>query len=181
MTQLGETTFYELHKGMQKENMDFLYKGQLNTAVVDALLGILKRKVQDLGVEYILAKRIYNIAVECLENMCQHGDTEVEVDSIFLIGNEKGTFYVATGNLVSDDTVGKLTGLLGKINDVDREGLKELYRDRLSDTSEGLSNNAGMGLIDIALKANGKIEYRFNDHPKGKQFFSMQVIINMAG
>ena len=66
------------------------------------LLDIVKKKFSEFKIDYSLQKRIYNIAVECLENVRDHGLSGGYKDSIFLIGKLDGVFLIGTGNIINN-------------------------------------------------------------------------------
>ena len=138
-----------------------------------------KNKFNEFKIDYSLQKRIYNIAVECLENVSDHGVSGSDIDSIFLIGKVDGVFIIGTGNIINNNVTNSLESSLNKINTLDREGLKLIYKEKMTEQLGSDSNDAGLGLIDIALKANNKLDYQINPVNAGQDFFSFQVKINL--
>ena len=62
---------------------------------------------------------------------------------------------------------------------MDRDGLKSIYKETMTEQLESDSNDVGLGLIDIALKAKNKIDYKINPVNDDQNFFSFQVKINL--
>ena len=158
--------------------MEFLYKGNITVDVVNILLEIVKNKFSEFKIDYSLQKRIYNIAVECLENVSDYGVFGSDIDSIFLIGKVDGVFFIGTGNIINKNVTNSLESSLNKINALDREGLKLTYKETIAQQLGSDSNDVGLGLIDIALKANNKIDYQIKPVNDTQDFFSFQVKIN---
>ena len=178
MEEFDNQSLFNLHRSIIEEHMDFLYKGNITTDVVNILLEIVKKKFSEFKIDYSLQKRIYNIAVECLENVCDHGLSGGDIDSIFLIGKLDGIFFIGTGNIINKDVTNSLESSLNKINALDREGLKLIYKETIAQQLESDSNDVGLGLIDIALKANNKIDYQIKPVNDTQDFSSFQVKIN---
>ncbi len=177
---MDNNSLFHLHQSVQEEKMEFLYKGVVNEDVVNAILEIIKKKFQELEIEYSLRKKIYNIAVECLENINDHRADGEESDSIFVIGKQEEVFYIGTGNFIDSYVSTTLSRGLEKINSLDREGLKILYKQKIKNEVNNNSNDAGIGLIDIAIKANSKLEYRINPFDDDRDFFALNVKIKLA-
>ena len=178
MEEFDNQSLFNLHRSIIEEHMDFLYKGNITTDVVNIFLEIVKKKFSEFKIDYSLQKRIYNIAVECLENVCDHGLSGGDIDSIFLIGKLDGIFFIGTGNIINKDVTNSLESSLNKINALDREGLKLIYKDTIAQQLGSDSNDVGLGLIDIALKAKNKIDYQIKPVNDTQDFFSFQVKIN---
>jgi len=178
MGEFDNKSLFSLHRSVVEEHMEFLYKGHITSDVVNVLLEIVKKKFQEFKIEYSLRKKIYNIAVECLENISDHGVSSSGRDSIFIIGKLEGLFFIGTGNIIQKSITDKLENSLDKINGLDRDGLKMLYKATISEQLDSDSNDVGLGLIDIALKANNKIEYQIKPVNEDQDFFSFQVKIN---
>ena len=179
MEEFDNQSLFNLHRSIIEDHMEFLYKGDITVDVVNILLEIVKNKFSEFNIDYSLQKRIYNIAVECLENVCDHGLSGGDIDSIFLIGKLDGVFLIATGNIINKNVTNSLESSLNKINALDRVGLKLIYKETIAQQLESDSNDVGLGLIDIALKANNKIDYQIKPVNDNQDFFSFQVKINL--
>ena len=55
--------------------------------------------------------------------------------------------------------------------------LKIFYKEKLKSKPDMSSNNAGLGLIEMARKASKPIEYRIDDADEKISFFSIKAII----
>ena len=56
-----------------------------------------------------------------------------------------------------------MEGQLNKVNSLNRDELKELYRQVMDTEQFSSKGGAGFGLIDIARKSGEKIDFSFND------------------
>ena len=74
--------------------------------------------------------------------------------------------------------VEKLDQRLKKINSLDKEDLRDYYREVLGNGSVSNKGTAGLGMIDIARKSGNKLEYEFLDIDEEFSFFSLNVKIN---
>lgn len=175
---LDNVSLFNIHQSVVKEHMEFLYKGQINDEIINVLLEIIKKKFADLKIDYSLRKKIYNIGVECLENIRDHGIGNTSHDSIFIIGSTGKEFFIGTGNVVNKMISKGISEKLEKINNLDKEGLKNLYKSVLNDEVNSNDNDVGLGLIDIAMKANSKINHQLRSVSDEHDFLSFQVKIN---
>ena len=171
---------YDTHQLMDVKSVRLSFSGEFSPDLISVLLLMAKNTIGGRPV----MKKIYNIMIECLENITKHafiseGDT---FPAIFVLGKDNDFYYLATGNKIIQDEIPILQGRLEKVNGLDRVGLKNWYNDILTD-DEGLSQNggAGLGIIDMALKSKHKFEYSFHKIDVDHSFFTLKVKINTAG
>jgi hypothetical protein len=97
--------------------------------------------------------------------------------AILVIANVEGSYVVSSGNVILKEDSGPLASRLDEINGLDRDGLKRLYKERLRAEREPDAMGAGVGLIDMARRARGKLEYSFVPLDDGHDFFSLNVTV----
>lgn len=157
------------------------FKGEVTADLLDSLLKVLETKLNHINEEPKTKKKVYNVLVECLQNLYHHNDIPNDEIAdknytIFLIGlNDNGSYKIITGNYISEKGVMALRTKIDMINSLSKDDLKQLYLDTLNNESFSDKGGGGLGIIDIARKSGNKIEYQFVNAEKGRQFFSMIV------
>ena len=73
--------------------------------------------------------------------------------------------------------MGENIGQAGFKENIDKKGLKKLYKKRLRADIKKDSGGAGLGLIEMARKATEKIDYNFINKENGYYFYTLTVII----
>ena len=76
----------------------------------------------------------------------------------------------------------KIKETIDELNSLDKEKMRQKYRSALLQSVDENSKNlngAGIGLIDMALKSENKLEYQFRDASNGIFFFTLIVKVNM--
>ena len=68
-------------------------------------------------------------------------------------------------------TLEELTEMLDHINSLDKDGLKELYKNQMKEGRLSEKGGAGLGFIDIARKTGNKLEFHFLPIDEGSSFF----------
>ncbi len=109
-------------------------------------------------------RRIYHVLIETLQNMTRHSDEfteEIVGKGLFLIGKKLDTYYVITSNRISTDKREKLETMLNIVNGATRAELKEMYRKQIKEGKLSTKGGAGLGLIDMARKTTGKLDFEF--------------------
>ena len=100
--------------------------------------------------------------------------------AIFLIGNEESRYSIMSGNPVRKENVPALTKSLEKINSLDKEGLKDLYKDIIKNTTISEKGGAGLGFVDMARKSGEKLEWSFIEMNDEFSFFCLKVNIGRS-
>ena len=168
------------HKNIIDDNINLLYQGEFSQESLLNLLSMTEGNIGDGIRNELLKKRIFNIIVELLQNIYNHGeklDGESDKKGIFIIGERNGKYFVAAGNPVLNDKVKNLKEHMDKINRSDTEQLSSLYNQVIAEegTSGGHSN--GLGLMDMKLKSQRNLAYEFTPINDKFAFYSIHVTI----
>ena len=101
--------------------------------------------------------------------------------AIFMIGKHNESYIITSGNPIKNDHIDSLKSRLDKINSLDKEGLKSLYKDIIKSGS-GLTDKggAGLGFVDMARKSGQKLEYEFESLGDNLSFFSLKTTVPRA-
>lgn len=100
--------------------------------------------------------------------------------AIVVIGYAEGGLVVSSGNAILKSDVAELVERLERINALDKEGLRKYYKECLRKDRTPDSQGAGVGLIDLARRARGSLEYSFQPLDGDCDFFSLAVTVQGA-
>jgi len=174
---------YGIHHKMLDEKVLLAYKGDFNHGIVNILLTNAKSQMEGLGLELATRKKLYNIMVECLENINRYaGEGTFENDllknfPLFLLGMSESGYYVTIGNLIRGEDKELLKIQLDDVSKLSQSELKEKYRDVIMDAKITEGGGAGLGIIDMAIKSENRLEYTFNDVKDDISFFILEIKI----
>ncbi|OFX67041.1 MAG: hypothetical protein A2X12_02770 [Bacteroidetes bacterium GWE2_29_8] len=172
---------YKLHEGMMSKNLKLIYEGDFSQDILKAVLSMTEKQLESIGEDGKIKKKVFNIMVECLQNICKHTeDNKIKINhksAIFMVGFENEEYFICTGNPIKQENVELLKMKLAEINNLDKEGLKALYMEVVSRGAISDRGGAGLGLIDIARKSGKKLEYSFEEMEKDYLFFSLLIRI----
>jgi len=174
---------YELHKTMLAKNLILVYEGEFTQEITKSVLSMAERNMDSMGEESSIKRKVFNVMVECLQNIVKHGEdynplNEKKQTAIFMIGKLDDEYVITSGNPVKNDVVGLLTEKLDQINSLDKEGLKALYKDIIKGTEISEKGGAGLGFVDMARKSGQKLEYDFTQINDEHSFFSLKTTIS---
>ncbi len=171
---------YDIHKIMSNKNLILVYEGEFTQDITKSVLTMAERNLDSLGEEVNTKKKVFNVMVECLQNICKHSDIVVsdeERGAVFMIGKEEEFYVIMSGNFIKQDQVEGLEGKLHHINTLDKDGLKNLYRDLIKNSEISEKGGAGLGFVDIARKSGQKLEYNFEPVNDQYSFFAFKTKI----
>ncbi|HAX92881.1 MAG TPA: hypothetical protein DCY25_02850 [Bacteroidales bacterium] len=88
---------------------------------------------------------------------------------------EDGRFVLTTGNLIPGPMTGELKQKIDDINSFSQDELKTLFYASLSAQSIETDSTGNMGLISMARKSGGKLEYQFKKVNEEYSYFILTV------
>lgn len=179
---------YEFHNEMLANKFTLVYEGEITHQITKAFTSLAENKMDSYSEDASMKKKVFHVMVECLQNLSKHAEETVAEDGtnfagngIFIVGrldDENQGYQILTGNAVEKTKVIELKALLEKINQLDKEGLKELFKKQMREGSLSEKGGAGLGLIDIARKTGEKLEYNFIDIDDNNSFFLLRTRIS---
>jgi hypothetical protein len=173
---------YDLHNSLLKHKIILVYEGEFTQEITKSVLSMAEKNMETLNEDTSIKKKVFNVMVECLQNICKHSEefspeNTMFNTAVFTIGKENNEYRIATGNVIYNDRVEKLKNKIDNINGLDKEGLKELYKNALSASELSEKGGAGLGFIDMARKSGQKLDYTFIKIDDQISFFSFQTKI----
>jgi hypothetical protein len=172
---------YDLHQTMLAQSLILVYEGEFTQEITKSVLAMAERNLDSTGEESGIKRKVFNIMVECLQNVVKHSDeVEPNQSAIFMIGRQQEEYIIMSGNPMKKENVDSLKERLDKINSLDKDGLKNLYRDIIKNTRISDKGGAGLGFIDMARKSGRKLEYDFYDLDEKCSFFCLRSTIGRA-
>jgi len=157
------------------------FKGEMSTELLTSILQIIENKLDRFGEPPRIKKRMFNIMVECLQNLHHHLSRpdvtrDKEIPSVIIMVAKNVTGYsIITGNFIEENEVDQLKGRLEEINGMTKEEIKAMYKTVLANGKMSEKGGGGLGMIDIARKSGEKLDFGFIPFDNNKSFFSLNV------
>ena len=173
---------YDLHQTMLAKNLILVYEGEFTQEITKSVLAMAERNMDSFGEESSIKRKVFNVMVECLQNIVKHSeenqDAEKKNTAIFMIGKQDDEYIITSGNPVKSQNVEILKEKLDKINSLDKDGLKALYKDIIKNSDISEKGGAGLGFVDMARKSGRKLEFDFQKLDDNFSFFSLKTTIS---
>ncbi len=178
---------FDLYKALKEEGVVFCFCGPTSQAVVEGIGETLRQRMELEGVGTSVINRVFSVFIEQIHNILHYSSEKIPEDGnvddelrfgIVLVGRNGRNFYVRCGNFVSKSRVKPLSELLERLQGLDKDQLKALYKERRrSAEPDDDSKGAGLGFIEMARKASEPLKFGFTAVDDDRSFFSITTII----
>lgn len=170
------------YKNVHDNNIILLYKGVLTFDLLSTLISTAEKRINDFETERRTQKKFYSILTESLQNMHYHVEkandvvTEFNTDTVLImIIAKKRHFLITTCNYVSVSQVAKLREKIDMVNSLDKEDLRAMYAESLSNNEFSDKNTAGLGLLEISRKAEYPLKYSIERVDDQYSYFNLEI------
>ena len=182
------TSTFDLYNLMERDNVLLAFKGTVTSELLSSVFQIMESKMDDLNDSPATKKKVFNVLVECLQNLYHHID-DFDKENVILdsTGDKKSAIFsilrnddsnnIVTGNFIFPKNVDEITKKINYINSLNRDELKAYYKEVLNNGKLSEKGGGGLGLIDIAKKSRNKLQYSFREIDDDYSFFTLTVKI----
>lgn len=170
---------------LKKNQILISFSGKFSQTLIEELGEAVKKYLET---EDMPKKEIYNvfsIFIEQTQNIRNYSVTKTNSicyerilhSGIVTIGREANGYYICSGNIIEGTDIKPLIAIIEDLAGLNKEDLKKRYKEKLKEELPPDSKSAGLGLIDIARKANYPIEYSITEVDQDLYFFSLKAIV----
>jgi len=171
-----------LRKRLSDEHLMFAYRGEVTGDNSAGLLTLLEREMEYSDFSLLGRKRLFMFVLENLQNITRHGvSRREEITSLVVYNKTADGYTVSTGNALKKSEVKGLRSNLEKINSLDPDMIREVYRTMLQDSSIGHKGGAGLGLMEMARKTGNKLDYDFLPIDDKYSYFILSKTVDAGG
>jgi hypothetical protein len=175
----------EYGKLLTEHNISIIYNGPLWSEGIDGLAEFLQKRLDMDDMPLSESQAVFSVFVEQMNNMLmysaekeKHERPEAASSGIFVLGSVDKSYYVQTGNVIKNSSVGLLKERIDHLNTLDKKELRQFYKEQMKNENDNPeSRGAGLGLTEIARRATSKIEYEFLPYGEDTSYFTMYVTI----
>jgi len=169
-----------------------IYNGPIWSSDIDNLAGLVTNHLdEDLSLS--MSQAVFSVFVEQINNMMMYSaDKKSRVVSdgqvletskgIFVLSFHDGSYFIQTGNLVSDSNATILKNRIDYLNTLNKKELRQYYKERMkSENDNPESKGGGLGLIEIARRSSSPIKYELEPCEGGLKYFTTYIVICQKG
>lgn len=167
---------------MMEGNLMFVYRGIVTNENSEALLMLLEKDMEQSDFGFLGRKRLFMFVLESLQNVSRHSSKQKHGEMSLVVYSKKDSGYtVTTANVIHKDDASGLKNQLDLLNSLDADGIRDLYRQKLSTTDFSEKGGAGLGLIEMAKKTGNKLDYDFIELDKEHLYFVLSKSVDSGG
>jgi hypothetical protein len=169
---LETSTLIEYKEEINSQELLVRFEGEITEAEVSNILQSVENRLESEDENPKKLRKVYNILVEALQNLYHHTDkypdkalgNGTKVKSVaFYLSRQDDEYFILAANYITLENIAPLQTKLEKINSLDKDGLRDYYKEVLDNGQYSVHGGGGLGMIDIARKSGNKLEYSFQD------------------
>lgn len=180
-----ENTIYELQKKLKKSNIEFIFSGVFSQGLIEELGAALKQRLQHQQVAKSKISSAFFTFVEQTQNIKQYEVSKENTEDfpyiagsgIVAISRLDTGYCINSGNVIAKGDIEALKKKLDELAGMTEEQLNSYYREMSRREIDMRNGRAGLGLIQIARKAAGKIQYEFEEIDDRYSYYILNVMV----
>ncbi len=175
-----EFDLFNYYNQVKGHNILISFKGALSQEILVEMGDFIRNKITiDKKI-----KKIFAVFIELAQNI-MHYSAEREISGnksygvgiiTFLEGYDNYTIY--SGNLIDKEKSSILREKIMSINSMTDEEKKNKYNEQIRKPADESNKGAGLGLLEIARKSAGKIDFCIDDYNDKHSFLVLSVKIS---
>jgi hypothetical protein len=175
---------YSFYKSMKDQEIKLVYEGEITHQITKAFTSLTETNMEMEEESNLIQKKVFHVMVECLQNVGKHadcitnGENRKDGRGVFMLSKNDVKYTITTGNILLKSKISEMTDILEKINSLDRDGLKQLYKQQIKEGRLSTKGGAGLGFIDIAKKTGNPLDYSFISINDDYSFFIISSTIS---
>ncbi|MGD9976470.1 MAG: SiaB family protein kinase [Bacteroidales bacterium] len=163
---------------MGKNEVLISHYGPLSYEEIGYLLNKMTAILDRYAFGITIKKKVYAAMVESLENIYKHqdlieGNTNYLPKFTLLLDNRFINLSVSNSLLKTKTTL--LKERIDKVNLLDKNGLREYYKEIILSGNVSQKGGAGLGIVNIAKVTENKLEYTFEEVESKYSYFTLNI------
>lgn len=179
---------HKFYQTLHGDRLSFIYQGDFSDRITEKITGLSEISLEHNEEMAKLKSKISFLIVECFQNIVRHGNNVAdegknisELAGLFSTRNMDNKVFITSANRINNNDVPSLKEKLNKINGLDKDQLKALYMDILSNEELSAKGGAGLGLVEMARKSGNPLDYYIDDENQHDPIFYLMLKMQGKG
>lgn len=178
------THLHSLYEELKRDGVMFCFSGPTSQSVVEGIGQALKRKMELEETGMTTIQRVFSIFVEQMQNIVNYSIemTPASPDSgcelrhgVVVVGRCDNKFYVICGNKVRIAQSEKMLASIRRLQQMNKQELKEHYKRMRRQEPDPESKGAGLGFIEIFRRSSEPLQCHVAPIDSDTVFFSIKA------
>lgn len=168
------------------KNTIFFYDGIITHSEVEKISCLFSKTMSRLNPEPKLLNSVFSVFIELIQNISRYSADKKYIDgkaapygSIRVVQNSKTSYSLEACNMICVKSAVRLENYLAEIHSMNYQQIKELHREKLINQKNGITRNAGLGILQMALESHNSFSYDFTDNDGDTCFFKIKINIGV--
>jgi hypothetical protein len=157
------------------------FEGRISHEMVVWLTQTCSQQVLNVGKDLGVAKRVFTIVSELLDNCYRHADLGLghlwDRQVVFIMRIERTVVEIGVSNAVLNKQIAQLAARMDELNSASAVQHRLMYMKQLRYGAISDKGGAGLGLIEVAKKSQSKLDYNFIPANQDLSIFKLCVTI----
>jgi len=171
------------YKSFEEDNNFFKYSGFLTQSKLGEIEQSLEKDYHNIFENSRKKEKLFTILYELGQNIIKYsygdkGDND-SIQSCIEISHESqdDKFKITSKNRVLIDSVEKIKSRINEANGIDKNKIKDIYRELRKSKKYGHEDGAGLGFFELAKRSSEMIEYSFDTLDEDSSYYKITVTI----
>jgi hypothetical protein len=170
---------------MPERETILFYQGSFNFEIIGHLLNSLKEETESRKITLHFYKKMLSVMIEALENVFKYSEFFENENELFpdfypkfQLERVNNDYIVTTSNPILNKDIARLSKHIKTINELDHEGLRQMFRNTLTNGKFSSKGGAGLGFIEMAKVSGEDIAFSFTPINEQFSYYTCKVIIS---
>jgi len=168
---------YKQIRELIRKEPDYKYEGNLDWDTLKKVIVAVENFTKTLTVDRAFQQKSFHALVEMLQNCYRYRVKDTPVD--LFVKSADGKFYILAKNAVSTEEMGGLNYLIGIINSLNYDELKEIQMEQLKTGKIEPQFKKYNGMMSIRRRTNNKLLTNFSRHDEYGLMFTIIATIDI--
>lgn len=170
---------------VEKDGIVFLtYGGFLSQALISGMTEALEKEAEQNNLNMGVSSNIFTIFIELAQNMMNYSKTKcndnfnnLKSEGLIVVGRDnEQNYYIHSQNIVGTDDKEKIEPVLTKIQSLNRDEIKKIYRELRRSGKNTHGKGGGIGFYEISKRCDN-IDFEFKPINENKYYFHFKAEI----
>ncbi len=153
------------------------YRGAITQELIIIFLRLAETKIYPRFQSQAFKRKIFSVFIETLQNIHKYAtpDETGFNNAYFLVREIPEGLQISTGNIVDTASMNSLKLKLDTIVTKSEEELKAWCKKKLFEERNSQFDSVGIGLLELAIKSNNKLVYKFRPIAEDSFLFTLEI------